>query len=129
MSPGSDYRLTAFSAQRDIHRRGAGSMASVSRRWRSVVRTISFARAKLSSSSAPGRAAAGVARRVAADLAVRLEPQQRRHAEQLQVVERLQVGAVDHRRALRLQPDADPRAGQSRAVVGDEGDVGGAADR
>src|SRR5207253_2143821 len=73
-------------------------------------------------------AAERVAGGVAADLAVRLERQRRRHPEELEVVERLEVGAVDDRSALRLEPDGDPRAGEPRAVMADEGDVGGAAD-
>ena len=92
------------------------------------MRTISLARANLSSTSGTGLARPPfVARRVAADLAVGVGPQQRRHAEQLEVVERLQVGAVDHGGALRLQADGDARAGQLRRR-GDERDVGGAAD-
>ncbi len=107
-----------------------GSIASVSRRCRSAVRTISLARAKLSSTSGTGLAPAAVrvASRVAADLAVGVGPQQRRHPEQLEVVERLEVGPVDHGGALGLQADRDARAGELRAVVGDECDVGGAAD-
>ena len=94
------------------------------------MRTMSFARAKLSScvGTGPTRLPEGVAGGVPPHRAVRLERVERRHPEQLEVVERLQVGAVNHRRALRLQADRDARAGQARAVVRDERDVGDAAD-
>ena len=48
--------------------------------------------------------------------------------EELEVVERLEVGAMDDRGALRLDPERDPRAGEPRAVVRDERDVGHAPD-
>ena len=52
-----------------------GSIASVSRRCRSAVRTISFARAKLSRTSGTGwPCRRGIARGIAADLAVRVRP-------------------------------------------------------
>src|SRR5919106_1316235 len=60
--------------------------------------------------------------------AVRVERVERRHAEQLEVVERLEVGAVDHGRPLRLEPQRDSGAGESRTVVGDEGYVGPSPD-
>ncbi len=91
---------------------------------------MSFARAKLSSwvGTGPDAVAERVAGRVAAHRAVRLERVERRHAEELEVVERLEVGAVDDRGALRLEPERDARAGEPRAVVGDERDVGDAPD-
>src|SRR5581483_1009379 len=69
-----------------------------------------------------------VRRRVPAHRAVRVERVERRHPEELEVVERLQIGAVDDRGALRLQADRDAGAGQLRAVVGDERDVRGPPD-
>ena len=107
-----------------------GTIACVSRACSSVVRTMSFARAKLSScvGTGPTRLPERVAGCVPPHRAVRLERVERRHAEELEVVERLEVGAVDHRRALRLEADRDARAGEPRAVVRDERDVGDAAD-
>ena len=89
---------------------------------------MSFARAKLSSSvgTGPTRFAERVAGGIAAHRAVRLERVERRHAEELEVVERLQVGAMDHRGALRLQAEGDAGPGEPRAVVGDERHVGDA---
>src|SRR5262245_20059500 len=69
------------------------------------------------------RPAERVAGGVPADRAIRVERQERRHPEQLEVVERLEVGPVDDRRALRLDPDPDGRARETGALVGDEGDV------
>ena len=57
---------------------------------------------------------------VSSNRAVGVERQRRRHPEQLEVVERLEVGAVDHGRSLRLDPDRDSRAGEHGAVVPDE---------
>ena len=69
-----------------------------------------------------------IAGRVAADLAIRLEGQRGRHPEELEIVERFEVGAVDHRGALGLEADGDARAGEPGTVVADERDVGRAAD-
>src|SRR5918996_377841 len=69
-----------------------------------------------------------VAGRVPPHRPVRVERVEGRHAEQLEVVERLEIGAVDHGRSLRLEPERDSRAREPRAVVGDERDVGDTAD-
>src|SRR5947209_2533705 len=53
---------------------------------------------------------------------------ERRHPEELEVVERLEVGAVDQRSALRLEPDGDAGTREERAVVADEGHIGGPSD-
>ena len=70
----------------------------------------------------PERVAGGVP----AHRPVALERVERAHAEQLEVVERLEVGAVDHGGPLRLEPERDARAREERAVVPDERDVRGA---
>ena len=64
----------------------------------------------------PERVAGGVP----AHRAVALERVERAHPEELEVVERLEVGAVDHRGSLRLEAERDARAGEPGAVVGDE---------
>ena len=89
---------------------------------------MSFARAKLSSSvgTGPTRCPERVAGGVPPHRPVALERVERAHAEQLEVVERLEVGAVDHGGPLRLEPERDARPREERAVVPDERDVGGA---
>ncbi len=91
---------------------------------------MSFARAKLSSSvgTGPDALPERVPGRVAPHRAVRLERVERRHAEELEVVERLEIRAVDHGGALRLDPERDPGTGKLRSVVGDERDIGHAPD-
>ena len=76
----------------------------------------------------PDAAPERISGRVLPHRAIGRERVQRRHAEELEVVERLEIGTVDDRRALRLDAERDPRAGELRAGMRDEGDVGGAAD-
>ena len=53
------------------------------------------------------RPAGRVTGRIAAQGSVAVQRQVRRHAEQLEIVQRRQPRFVDERGALRLQPDAD----------------------
>ena len=53
----------------------------------------------------------------------RFERVQKRHPEELEIVERLQIGAVDDRRALRLDSERNPGAREPRSVVRDERNV------
>ena len=91
-------------------------------------RSASRARSCRARSAPANRAAERVARRVARRSGGTSERQRGRHPEELEVVERLAVGAVDQRRALRLQPDRDPGAREERSVVADRRDIRRAAD-
>ena len=64
-----------------------------------------------------------IARRISTHRAIALERVQRRHPEELEIVEGLEVGPVDHGRSFGLDPECDSGAGKLSAVVGDEGDV------